>query len=152
MFDFKEACNKTDLSEEDFMKLKSSFSQINGEEPTNESVFDLVNFAPFLKRGNFRDAQVSKNERGELVWGSGTWRDGVWEFGRWEDGIWLNGIWEGGVWENGTWWDGTWKSGTWKMGEWLNGKWLGGSDIEGKKGEYHEKGDSPDNWKLKLIS
>ena len=151
------------LSDKDVMKKMKSFKKVNGSKPTFDSVLEVLEKFPWLVKAKFKDAEVSVDKYNELVWEDGDWEDGTWKGGFWENGYWENGTWVKGRWEygewlNGTWKDGVWKDGVWNDGTWFRGEWWYGTWYDGtwKKGkwimgydadaEYHDKGDSPDNW------
>ena len=119
--------------------LISRFKNINGKEPSPESVRDLVKKFPWIKKADFRDAKVLVSDSGDLIWEGGTWIRGVWMDGIWKNGVWENGVWKSGIWEGGTWDFGTWEFGVWRSGEWINGEWCEGY----AGGKYYDLDDSP---------
>ena len=155
------------LKDRDVIKKARSFKSVNGQNPTFDNVFELLEKFPWLIKAKFSGAEVEIYTRGKLpkylVWYDGVWEKGTWEDGRWENGTWKNGTWNGGLWVDGEWKNGTWMDGNWWNGEWKNGTWIDGDWDDGiwnggtwKKGywdegydgygDYHDKNDSPDKW------
>ena len=106
-------------------KLKQ-IKELNGAEPTFESVIDLFSKIPWLGEAYYENVKLSVDPSDQLIWHTGVWEFGTWERGVWEGGIWKGGTWWNGTWEIGEWFGGTWKTGIWKLGRWEKGTWENG--------------------------
>lgn len=78
----------------------------------------------WFQKAKTKNAEVTLNDFGNIVWYNGEWKNGIWDGGRWKDGQWIDG-----TWKDGLWFDGQWGGGEWLGGTWIRGIWMGG--IEG---------------------
>ena len=67
-------------------------------------ISELENCPKWLANATTRDADVTIDRCGEIIWHSGEWIGGLWCDGVWCDGKWLGGEWLGGKWHGGRWW------------------------------------------------
>ena len=69
---------------------------------TQEQIYELLKFAPWLNDAKFKNALIEIHNNDVIVWHNGTWENGTWK-----DGIWKKGTWKDGKWKNGWWYNGT---------------------------------------------